>query len=128
MSDKSLVYLQRRLDGKTYEEIGNEFEVSAPTVRAAIERLAMGQVGRNGRRKRKCVYPFIETYMQDESIGVVELWQKKGMGLAYDCFRKRLYGKIKFSVDEALKFCEYFNKPVEIVFCREENKGEDNNA
>lgn len=104
--------LDMKLDGKSYEEIGNELGCS----RQYIEYLLHHRVKEYRRKKCvECIYPGLRKWINENHKTIT--WLMKELG--YSSFRvvkQKLIGTKIFTIKDIVKIIEISQKPFEYLF------------
>lgn len=107
-----------RLDGMTYEEIGNMFGVTGDNVRKSLAEYA---------RQRKggfaCIFPGIEKWMKEHKYTVSRLGRELNIAPSRTWLANKLNGRTKFSMPEIKKILAFTGMTFEEAFGEEVELG-----
>lgn len=106
-----------RLDGYTYEEIGNRLGVTKQRAEQLCKAAIQGKTCL-GRKKIPCVYPKIAEYMERNRCSCADI--ARTCGVAHGTVMKFLSGKTKgIRLSTALKIAAMTGMTVEEAFARD---------
>lgn len=117
--DDKIKAFTMRLDGKTFQEIGDEFGVS----KQCIEQM----LGFHQRKARtsiavKCIYKGLAGYLQEEKISIAKMTELLEAKTPY-IVSKKLSGEKEFKISEIKKILQITGQTFEECFEEKETPG-----
>ena len=123
--EQKLEMFSMRLDGATFQEIGDKFGLT----RQRVEQILKFGETRSHRSKvsEKCIYKGLSDYIDKENITLNELTKMIGMKCkTTELANKRITGVRQFKINEIRKILERTGMTFEECFSLKESEGEAN--
>lgn len=113
--------LDMRIDGLSYEQIGDELHYSAANVDQAMKRVMQGRTNWN-RSVNKIVYPEITAYIKANDLDITKLYclTRPDAYVTPYRFYRMLYGKANPNDGDVVALTELLGKPYKEVFRRDD--------
>lgn len=115
--------IDMKMDGKTYQEIGDELGVSKQYVKQLIIRHA--GIGEHGRRNIECIYPGLKKYLNNSFKGISDFSGFLTSNKTNSRTKNKLLGISKFNINDITKLVKESGKTFEYLFLMTEEQVEE---
>ncbi len=120
--DRLLEMIKMRLDGCTYQEIGDKYGVTKQCVQQSIANFAGKERTVRQSSLDRCIYPNIRAWMIDDNISMIKLSKICGLAETHiGAVRTKLYGERDFKISEIKAILKESGKTFEYMFNTEKD-------
>lgn len=122
--DRLLEMIKMRLDGCSYQEIGNKYGITKQCVQQSIANFTGKERTIRCSPLDKCIYPNIRKWMLDNNISMIKLSKICGLAETHiGAVRTKLNGEREFKISEIKAILKESGKTFEYMFSTEKNQG-----